>query len=197
MDPCALFLLEDSSSSDDSDLEELLDDDLEQMAVILAAAATDVRLRKRKGSTMGRLCTPRNRALGHTFLMHDYFAEVPTYPPHIFRHRYRMRRSLFNKIVAMCEHNTPNFKRKRNAAGLLGFSAHQKISAVMRTFPYSIPADYADEYLRMGEDTTLESVRLFCKVIMRVYGLIYLRAPNDEDTARLIAENEQWGGRAC
>jgi hypothetical protein len=29
MDPCALFLLEDSSSSDDSNLEELLGDELE------------------------------------------------------------------------------------------------------------------------------------------------------------------------
>jgi hypothetical protein len=91
----------------------------------------------------------------------------------------------------MCEDNTHYFKRKRNATGLLGFSAHQKISAVMRTFVYGIPADYADEYLRMGEDTTLEYVRHFYKVMMRVYGPIYLRAPNDEDTARLMADNEQ------
>ncbi|XP_071678539.1 uncharacterized protein [Lolium perenne] len=192
MDPCALFLLEDSSSDDESDLEKLLDDDLEQTSVILAEA-TDVRSRKRKGSTMGRLCIPRNRALSHTLLTRDYFAEVPTYPPHLFRRRYRMRRSLFNKIVAMCEDNTCYFKRKRNAAGLLGFSAHQKIYAVMRTFAYGIPADYADEYLRIGEDTMLESVQRFCKVMMHVYGPIYLRAPNDEDTARLMAENEQWG----
>jgi hypothetical protein len=91
MDTWVLFLLEDSSSSDDSDLEELLDDDLEQTAVILVAAATDVRPKKRKSSTMGRLCIPRNRALGHTLLMRDYFAEVPTYPPHLFRRRYPMR----------------------------------------------------------------------------------------------------------
>jgi hypothetical protein len=164
MNQCALFLLEDSSCSNDSGLEELLDDDLEQTAVILVTAATDVRPKKRKGSTMGRLCIPRNRALGHTLLMRDYFAEVPTYQPHLFCRRYRMRRSLFNKIVAMCEDNTRYFKRKRNAARLLGFSAHQQISVVMLTFAYGIPADYADEYLRIGEDTTLESVRRFCKV---------------------------------
>jgi hypothetical protein len=117
--------LEVSSSSDDSDLEELLDDESEQTAEILAAAAvTDVRPKKRKGSTMGWLCIPQNRALGYTLLMRDYFAEVPTYPPHHFHRRYRMRRSLFNKIVAMCEDNTRYFKRKRNAAGLMGFSAH-------------------------------------------------------------------------
>ncbi|XP_071683363.1 uncharacterized protein [Lolium perenne] len=140
---------------------------------------------------MGWLCIPQNRALGYTLLMRDYFAEVPTYPPHHFHRRYRMRRSLFNKIVAMCEDNTRYFKRKRNAAGLMGFSVHQKISAVMHIFAYGIPADYADEYLRIGEDKTLESVRRFCKVMMRVYGPIYLRDPNAEDTARLMAENEQ------
>jgi hypothetical protein len=93
-----------------------------------------------------------------------------------------MRRSLFNKIVAMCEDNTCYFKCKRNAAGLMGFSGHQKISAVRRIFAYGIPADYTDEYLRVGEDTMLESVRRFCKVMMRVYGI-----------ARLMAENEQRG----
>jgi hypothetical protein len=45
-------------------LEELLDDDLEQAALILVvAAATNVRPRKQKGSTMGRLCISRNRVL--------------------------------------------------------------------------------------------------------------------------------------
>jgi hypothetical protein len=59
MAPCTLFLLEDSSSSDDIDLEELLDDDVEQTAVILAAKEIlNVRPKKRKGSTMGRLWIP-------------------------------------------------------------------------------------------------------------------------------------------
>jgi hypothetical protein len=85
-----------------------------------------------------------------------------------------MRRSLFNEIVKTCEAKTRYFKRKRNAAGLLGFSAHQKISAVMRVLAYGIPADYADEYLRIGEDTTMESMRRFCKVMFRVFGPKYL-----------------------
>jgi hypothetical protein len=113
--------MEDSSSSDDSDLEELLDDDdVEQTAVILAAKEIlDVRPKKRKGSTMGRLCIPQNPALWYNLLMRDYFTEVPTYSLHLFRRRYRMRRSLFNKIVDACESNTRYFKRMRNATGLI------------------------------------------------------------------------------
>uniref|UniRef100_A0A453AWK8 Uncharacterized protein n=1 Tax=Aegilops tauschii subsp. strangulata TaxID=200361 RepID=A0A453AWK8_AEGTS len=65
-------------------------------------------------------------------LMQDYFAENPTYPPHLFRRRYRMCRSLFAKIVQACEVNCRYFTQRRNAAGLKGFSAYQKISAAMR-----------------------------------------------------------------
>jgi hypothetical protein len=67
------------------------------------------------------------------------------------------------------------------------------ISAVMRIFACGILADYADEYLRIGEDTTMEYVCHFCKVMKRVYGPTYLRAPNKEDSIRLMAENEQRG----
>jgi hypothetical protein len=175
-------------------LEELLDDDVEQTVVILTAKdMLEVRPKKRKGSTMGWLSIPWNRALGQELLMRDYFAEVPTYSHHLFRRRYRMRRSLFNKIVDACESNTCYFKRKRNAARLIGFSDHQKISVALRIFGYVIPVDYADEYLRIGEDTTMKSVRRFCKVMIRLYRLTYLQAPNEENTIRLMAENERHG----
>ena len=77
------------SSSDDSDIEELLEDDDTDMTVALVAVKElqdrAMLLDQRQGSKMGRTCIPRNRALGHNQLMQDYFAEVPTYPPHLFR----------------------------------------------------------------------------------------------------------------
>jgi hypothetical protein len=75
LSPCTLFLMDDSSSSDDSDLDELLDDDIEQMVVLLAAKELEGRRKKqRPGSKVGRLCIPRNPALGHNMLLRDYFA---------------------------------------------------------------------------------------------------------------------------
>jgi hypothetical protein len=65
-------------------------------------------------------------------LMQDYFSEVPTYPAYLFHRRYRMRCSLFVKIVETCVAKTRYFKRRRNATGLLDFSGYQKISAAMR-----------------------------------------------------------------
>ncbi|XP_071678283.1 uncharacterized protein [Lolium perenne] len=165
------FDLSDSSSSDDSDLEELLqDDDLESTILLLAVKDPEDRaklLNRRRGSVFGWNHIQRNRLLGHEQLMEDYFAEVPTYPAHLFRRRYRMRRSLFVRIVKACELHSNYFKQRRNAAGVMGFSAFQKIFAAMRVIAYGIPADYTDEYLRIGENTTTESVRrspLFAKL---------------------------------
>jgi hypothetical protein len=54
----------------------------------------------------------------------------------------------------------------------------------------------ADEYLRIGEDTTIKSVHMFAKVMIPVFGTTYLQAPNEEDTIRLMAMNEKrgWSG---
>jgi hypothetical protein len=104
-----------------------------------------------------------------------------------------MRRSLFVKIVETCVAKTRYFKHRRNAVVLLGFSGYQKISMAMRVLAYGILADYADEYLRIGEGTTMESVRRFCKVIIRVFGPTYLRDPNEQDISRLLSKNAARG----
>nr|XP_051229481.1 uncharacterized protein LOC127347322 [Lolium perenne] len=181
------------SSSDDSDIEELLqDDDVEMVSLLIDVQEFEDR-KKLMGSKMGRVTIYRNRALSHEQLMHDYFAVVPTYPPCLFRRRYRMRRCLFVKIVNDCAVASDYFKRRRSAAGIMGFSGYQKISAVMQVLAYGIPADYTDEYLRIGQDTTTESVRRFAKLVIRLYGDVYLRAPNEEDTKRLMEMNEKRG----
>jgi hypothetical protein len=56
---------------------------------------------------------------------------------------------------------------------------------------HGILADYTNEYLSIGENTTLECVRIFAKVLICVFGLVCLRDPNEEDTKRLITINEQ------
>jgi hypothetical protein len=193
--------LSDSSSSDDSDIEDLLhnDDDYEIALLLLAVKVHEDHaklLDRRRGSVMGCACIQRNRVLGHATLMQDYFAEVPTYPPNLFRRRYRMHHSLFIKIVEDVEANSNYFKQWCNATGELGFSAYEKISAVMRVIAYGIPADYTDEYLRIGKDTTTDSVRRFVKMVIRLYGSKYLRACNKEDTKRLMEMNKKGDGRA-
>ena len=117
LSPCEQFLLEDSSSSPASDVETMKAKRRKQMLLVDLVVFQEMRRKRRMGSTLDRLCIPRNRVYGNELLMRDYFADVPTYPPHIFRRRYRMRRSLFVKIVEACEANCRYFTRRRNAAG--------------------------------------------------------------------------------
>jgi hypothetical protein len=82
-------------------------------------------------------------------------------------------------------------------ADALGLSPYNKISVAVQVIAYGIPVDYTNEYLRIGEDTTIKSVRLFAKTIIRVFGPEYLRSPNEEDTNRLMSMNEKSGWPAC
>jgi hypothetical protein len=67
----------DWSSSDDSDIDELLqENDMELMVVVLPGRELEDHAKlvdQRKGSQIGLLCIPRNRALSHEQLMQDYF----------------------------------------------------------------------------------------------------------------------------
>jgi hypothetical protein len=48
----------------------------------------------------------------------------------------------------------------------------------------------------IGEDKMVEFHRMLAKVMIRVFGHVYLRSPNEEDTQRLMATRRE-GGRAC
>ncbi|XP_062193527.1 uncharacterized protein LOC133896910 [Phragmites australis] len=60
-------------------------------------------------------------------------------------------------------------------------------------YSYDAPADSLDECLRVGESTIIESMRRFVRAIVEVFGDEYLRAPNEEDTARLLDMNQRQG----
>jgi hypothetical protein len=63
------------------------------------------------------------------------------------------------KIVEACEANSQYFIARRNAAGLLGFSPYQKISAAMRVIAYGIPTDYADEFFYDNVGSSVKPTR--------------------------------------
>ncbi|KAE8796593.1 Cell division cycle 5-like protein [Hordeum vulgare] len=86
---CEMLLLEDSSDSDDSDVETMLLTFREQSLVMALSLKEheDENRKRRRESTVGRLCIPRNRHLGNEMLMQGYFAANPTYPPHLFWRR--------------------------------------------------------------------------------------------------------------
>ncbi|XP_040374634.1 uncharacterized protein LOC121052816 [Rosa chinensis] len=51
---------------------------------------------------------------------------------------------------------------------------------------YGIGADTMDDYLRIGETTTIEAMRRFVQAVIDVFGAEYLRRPTSDDISRLL-----------
>jgi hypothetical protein len=58
---------------------------------------------------------------------------------------------------------------------------------------YGIPADLVVDHLAMGESQVIKYVKRFAVAMVKVFGQIYLRAPNEADTARLLDSNKNRG----
>ncbi|GJV19660.1 ALP1-like protein [Tanacetum coccineum] len=79
-------------------------------------------------------------------------------------------------------------------------TGHRSISALMKcTFAvhqlaYGCVPDFLDEYLQMGATTARDSLRIFCKVIMNLYGEEFLRNPTYTDMEKLYAYHDEKHG---
>ncbi|KAK2637906.1 hypothetical protein Ddye_025701 [Dipteronia dyeriana] len=104
----------------------------------------------------------------------------------MFRRRFRMGRSLFLRIVEKVEARDNCFIQRRDSVRRLGLSALQKITAVFRMLAYGFPADASDEYIKIGESTTIESLKRICRAVVEEFTGEYLRSPNATDVARLL-----------
>ena len=178
--------MDDSSSEE----EEEDDDDVEMaMAIIL----NDEVRRPRLGSQFGRAYINRDRAEGHAKIMRDYFNPNAIYPEKYFRRRFRMHKSLFLTIAKAVEKHDDWFKLRRSASGEISASPLMKCLAAVRVLAYGCSADAIDDYVRIGEDTILEAVRRFTMAVIEIFGDEYLRAPNEDDTERLLGESQERG----
>lgn len=76
--------------------------------------------------------------------------------------------------------------------GARGLSSLQKMA--MRIFAYgTAAADAVDDYVRIDQIPAIESLKIFVKTVVEIFGIEYLRRPNNEDVARLLVENEKCG----
>ena len=104
-----------------------------------------------------------------------------------------MARPLFLRIMQAIEQHDNYFVQKRDRCGRLGLSCLQKVTAALMMISYGVPADFMDQYIRIGESTALESLKRFVIAVVEVFGGEYLISPNEHDTARLLAIGERRG----
>ena len=83
--------------------------------------------------------------------------------------------------------------QRRNAANTVGLSSEQKMTAALRMLAYGMSANSLDEYVRIGETTTIECVKRFCQGVVEIFGPEYLRSPNATDISRLLRKANQRG----
>ncbi|XP_022041056.1 uncharacterized protein LOC110943626 [Helianthus annuus] len=117
--------------------------------------------------------------------MADDFVEDPKYNEAIFRHRFRMSKRLFLKIVSDVEANDSWFQEGFDAQGKKGFTPLQKVTSAIKHLATGSPLDEYDEYLHMAERTSRECLEYFCDTLCKIYASEFLRKPTSHDMALL------------
>ncbi|XP_038685788.1 uncharacterized protein LOC119985570 [Tripterygium wilfordii] len=109
---------EESSDDSDKDLYAFEQHEMQNATQILTTMASP-------GPVQPRTCINihRDREMAHNDLVRDYFAPNCTYPPHMFRRRFRMRQELFLRIKDDLEATYTYFQRLPDCTGRLGLSA--------------------------------------------------------------------------
>ncbi|XP_075658856.1 uncharacterized protein LOC142628695 [Castanea sativa] len=130
-----------------------------------------------------------NRSLFHKLLLDDSDEDeiikelvMETLQP-------KRRRSI--RCNHLVETHDSYFVQKGNSANKLGLSSLQKITDALRMLAYGVLGDLIDEYVRIGETTILESLKKFVTTVINVFSEEYLRKPNNENIARLLAHGER------
>nr|XP_043639052.1 uncharacterized protein LOC122610122 [Erigeron canadensis] len=146
----------------------------------------------------------RDHVAAAKLLYDHYFAPEPTYPPDMFRRRFRMRKEMFLRIVRninsfessepLPKHFQFFHKGATDATGRPGFNFFQKCTSAIRQLAYSFKADALDGYLQMAQDTGYQCLDAFCKCVIHLYQHEYLRRPTEADIERFTAIHEQVHG---
>ncbi|XP_062103095.1 uncharacterized protein LOC133814111 [Humulus lupulus] len=166
-----------SSSSSDDDYY----DDIEMQVVGQITANNNfcvAQHQKNKGSRRGlipgHIVIHRDQESVDRNLFNDYFAENPRFTDLMFRRRFRMGRPLFLHILDAIQRHDNYFIQRRDGMGKLGLLGLQKVTVVFRMLAYGVPADATDEYIKIGESTTIESLKRFFRAVVKVFGARFL-----------------------
>ncbi|XP_042029825.1 uncharacterized protein LOC121776714 [Salvia splendens] len=133
-----------------------------------------------------RRTIPRDHTGEHQRLMADFFGDNPRYPSEIFRRRFRMSQQLFTHIATTLAARYRCFTLRSDCTGRIGLSTFHKCTAAIRQLAYAGPTDMFDKYLQMGETTSLEVLRPFCKGIREIFGPEFLRKPTSNEYQILL-----------
>ena len=97
----------------------------------------------------------RDRRVLGDVLYRQNFATNPIYDHSTFRRRFRVSRSIFNRLLNAVLRADDYFVQKRDLTGLLGLSPFQKLTAAMRIMAYGVAADSVDDKIGISGTTAM------------------------------------------
>ncbi|XP_057755371.1 uncharacterized protein LOC130974513 [Arachis stenosperma] len=97
-----------------------------------------------------------------------------------------MRRHVFLRIVDALSNVYPYFQQKVDATERRGLSSLQKCTTAIRMLAYGVGVDAVDDYVHIGESTTIECLEKFIECVISVFEDEYLRKPKPNDVQRLL-----------
>ena len=86
-----------------------------------------------------------------------------------------------------------SLSKKEIVAKKLGLSSFQKITTALKMLVYGVTDDFMEEYVRIREITTLQSLKKCITALVDIFSEKYLRKPSNEDIARLLAHDKRRG----
>ena len=104
-----------------------------------------------------------------------------------------MHRHVFLRIVSALENHDEYFRMRVDETGKMGLSPLQKYTSAIPMLAYESPADSVDEYVWIGESTSVECLERFIRGVNVVFGAEYLRKPNNTNVAHLLQMGESRG----
>ncbi|XP_057734623.1 uncharacterized protein LOC130950085 [Arachis stenosperma] len=97
-----------------------------------------------------------------------------------------MRRHVFLWIVDALSNAYPYFQQRVDALGRRGLSPLQKCTTAIRILAYGVAADVVDDYVCIGESTTIVFLEKFVEGVISVFEDEYLQKPNSNDVRHLL-----------
>ncbi|XP_029144610.1 uncharacterized protein [Arachis hypogaea] len=104
-----------------------------------------------------------------------------------------MRRHVFLRIADALSNVYPYFQQRVDATGRRGLSPLQKCTVKIRMLAYGVGADAVDDYVRIGESTTIEYLEKFVEDVISVFEDENLRKSKPNDVQRLLQMAEGRG----
>lgn len=123
----------------------------------------------------------------------------PEQPEISFERRFRMPRTVFNKVMTTCLAHSPYIKQglRPDCTGKFGISPLMKVICALRMLAYGIPADLADDMFNMSQTTASLCLEAFSEAIISGLKHQYLRDPTREDITRIERQFAAAGFPGC